>query len=137
MKQLANAVQEVIGSAACMTRVSNVDLFSQTVSKWLRRSSAQSCSIAARISRSDMVNSPSSLGSISFRGHRMKEETVSKFKKTNGERRPRRAFTDEFKASAVRLVLEEGKSVGSGSSESQRSSASTQACAKPSRFLRW
>jgi transposase len=27
-------------------------------------------------------------------------------------RRPRRQFTDEFKASAVRLVLDEGKSVG-------------------------
>lgn len=26
-------------------------------------------------------------------------------------RRPRRAFTDEFKASAVRLVLDEGKSI--------------------------
>ena len=28
------------------------------------------------------------------------------------KRRPRRQFTDEFKASAVRLVLDEGKSVG-------------------------
>jgi transposase len=28
------------------------------------------------------------------------------------ERRTRRAFTDEFKAGAVRLILEEGKSVG-------------------------
>ena len=27
-------------------------------------------------------------------------------------RRPRRQFDDEFKASAVRLVLDEGKSVG-------------------------
>ena len=27
-------------------------------------------------------------------------------------RRPRRQFTDEFKASAVRLVLDEGKTVG-------------------------
>src|SRR5881397_3860308 len=27
-------------------------------------------------------------------------------------KRPRRAFTDEFKANAVRLVLDEGKSVG-------------------------
>ena len=31
---------------------------------------------------------------------------------TPKRRRPRRQFTDEFKASAVRLVLEEGKSVG-------------------------
>src|SRR6476469_5624887 len=29
------------------------------------------------------------------------------------KRRPRRQFTDEFKASAVRLVLDDGKSVGS------------------------
>ena len=28
------------------------------------------------------------------------------------KRRPRRQFTDDFKASAVRLVLEEGKTVG-------------------------
>ncbi len=28
------------------------------------------------------------------------------------KRRPRRQFSDEFKASAVRLVLEEGKTVG-------------------------
>jgi transposase len=28
------------------------------------------------------------------------------------KRRPRRQFTDEFKASAVRLVLDEGKAVG-------------------------
>ena len=27
-------------------------------------------------------------------------------------KRPRRTFTDEFKANAVRLVLDEGKSVG-------------------------
>lgn len=31
---------------------------------------------------------------------------------TPKERRPRRQFTDDFKASAVRLVLDEGKSVG-------------------------
>ena len=31
---------------------------------------------------------------------------------TPKRRRPRRQFTDEFKASAVRLVLDEGKSVG-------------------------
>jgi transposase len=30
----------------------------------------------------------------------------------NGARRPRRAYTDEFKAGAVRLVLDEGKTVG-------------------------
>jgi transposase len=31
---------------------------------------------------------------------------------TPKRRRPRRQFTDEFKAGAVRLVLDEGKSVG-------------------------
>jgi transposase len=31
---------------------------------------------------------------------------------TKQSRRPRRQFDDEFKASAVRLVLDEGKSVG-------------------------
>ena len=30
----------------------------------------------------------------------------------NGRRRPRRQFTEEFRAQAVRLVLDEGKSVG-------------------------
>ncbi len=34
-------------------------------------------------------------------------------KKAKGERRPRRSFTDEFKAGAVRLVLDEGKSITS------------------------
>lgn len=36
---------------------------------------------------------------------------MTKRKKDNGGRRPRRAFTDEFKAGAVRLVFEEGKSI--------------------------
>lgn len=36
---------------------------------------------------------------------------MSKFKKSSGERRPRRSFTDEFRAGAVRLVLDEGKSI--------------------------
>jgi len=30
----------------------------------------------------------------------------------NGSRRPRRQFSEEFRAQAVRLVLDEGKSVG-------------------------
>ena len=30
------------------------------------------------------------------------------------KRRPRRQFTDEFKAGVVRLVLDEGKTVGAG-----------------------
>ena len=40
-------------------------------------------------------------------------DTMSKpMADTPKRRRPRRQFTDEFKASAVRLVLDEGKSVG-------------------------
>jgi transposase len=31
---------------------------------------------------------------------------------THGSRRPRRQFTEEFRAQAVRLVLDEGKTVG-------------------------
>jgi transposase len=37
---------------------------------------------------------------------------MSRMVKADGGRRPRRQFTDEFKESAVRLVLDEGKSVG-------------------------
>jgi transposase len=37
---------------------------------------------------------------------------MSRMAKGSPDRRPRRSFTDEFKASAVRLVLEEGKSIG-------------------------
>jgi transposase len=37
---------------------------------------------------------------------------VSYMDQEQGKRRARRSFTDEFKASAVRLVLEEGKTVG-------------------------
>ena len=39
------------------------------------------------------------------------ESTVSSMGEEKQQRRPRRAFTDEFKAEAVRLVLDEGKSV--------------------------
>ncbi len=37
---------------------------------------------------------------------------MSRMRKTPGGRRARRRFTDEFKAGAVRLVLDEGKTVG-------------------------
>lgn len=37
--------------------------------------------------------------------------TMSESAPTSRPRRPRRQFTDEFKAQAVRLVLDEGKSV--------------------------
>lgn len=37
---------------------------------------------------------------------------MSRMAKGSPDRRPRRSFTDEFKASAVRLVLEEGKTIG-------------------------
>lgn len=36
---------------------------------------------------------------------------MSKMAKDKQERRARRSFTDEFKAGAVRLVLEEGKTI--------------------------
>lgn len=38
---------------------------------------------------------------------------MSKHQKKSGGQRPRRKFTDEFKEGAVRLVLDEGKSVNS------------------------
>jgi transposase len=40
-----------------------------------------------------------------------KADTMSRMAKTKG-RRARRKFTDEFKAGAVRLVLDEGKTAG-------------------------
>jgi transposase len=39
------------------------------------------------------------------------EGTVSVMEEQKKPRRPRRSFSDEFKAGAVRLVLDEGKSV--------------------------
>jgi len=40
------------------------------------------------------------------------EDTMSRPMADTPKRRPRRQFTDEFKAGVVRLVLDEGKSVG-------------------------
>jgi transposase len=42
-----------------------------------------------------------------------KVETMSRPMADTSKRRPRRRFDDDFKAQAVRLVLDEGKSVGS------------------------
>jgi transposase len=42
-----------------------------------------------------------------------KADTMSKPMADTPKRRPRRRFDDEFKAQAVRLVLDDGKSVGS------------------------
>jgi len=39
-------------------------------------------------------------------------DTMSKMSRKSPGRRPRRHFSDEFKAGAVRLVLDEGKTVG-------------------------
>jgi transposase len=39
------------------------------------------------------------------------EVTVSDMDPSRGPKRPRRSFTDEFKAGAVRLVVDEGKTV--------------------------
>lgn len=47
---------------------------------------------------------------IRFGGHSRKVGTMSAMAATRS-RRPRRQFTDEFKQQAVRLVLDEGKSV--------------------------
>jgi transposase len=38
-------------------------------------------------------------------------DTVSTMDEGKSQKRPRRSFTDEFKAGAVRLVLDEGKSI--------------------------
>ena len=37
---------------------------------------------------------------------------MSRMRSSKGSRRPRRQFSDEFKEGAVRLVLDEGKTVG-------------------------
>jgi transposase len=42
-----------------------------------------------------------------------KVDTMSRPRAESRKRRPRRRFDDDFKAQAVRLVLDEGKSVGS------------------------
>ena len=49
---------------------------------------------------------------IRFGGHLSKGDTMSRPMADTPKRRARRQFTDEFKASAVRLVLDEGKTVG-------------------------
>ena len=41
-----------------------------------------------------------------------KVDTMSRMHSKSPNRRPRRHFTDEYKASAVRLVIDEGKTVG-------------------------
>jgi transposase len=46
---------------------------------------------------------------IRFRGHRLKGEYGAHMSAEKKPRRARRSFTDEYKAAAVRLVLEEGK----------------------------
>jgi len=40
-----------------------------------------------------------------------KPDTVSTIDEGKGQKRPRRSFTDDFKAGAVRLVLDEGKTI--------------------------
>ena len=53
------------------------------------------------------------VGLIRFRGHLPKGDTMSRpMAETPRSRRARRRFDDDFKAQAVRLVLDEGKSVG-------------------------
>ena len=52
------------------------------------------------------------MGLIRFRGHLPKGGYDVQHGDKQGGRRARRQFTDEFKAGAVRLVLDEGKTVG-------------------------
>ena len=52
------------------------------------------------------------LGLIRFGGHLPKGKTMSTMTDTQG-RRTRRSFTDDYKTGAVRLVLDEGKTVAS------------------------
>jgi len=40
-----------------------------------------------------------------------KADTVSTMDEGKRQKRPRRSFTDEFKVGAVRLVLDEGKTI--------------------------
>src|SRR5258708_9388208 len=49
---------------------------------------------------------------IRFGGHLSKGNTMSRPMADTPKRRGRRQFTEEFKAGAVRLVLDEGKTVG-------------------------
>ena len=50
-----------------------------------------------------------------------KVDTMSRMSQTRPARRVRRQFNDEFKAEAIRLVLEEGKTVGAVIRRSARS----------------
>ena len=52
----------------------------------------------------------------------------------NGGKRPRRQFSEEFRAQAVRLVLDEGKTVGAVAREHDVT-ASALATYNPARFL--
>ena len=57
---------------------------------------------------------------IRFRGHIPKGGyDVHRWQTRNGTGGPAGRFTDEFKASAVRLVLDEGKTVGGGRARSR------------------
>ena len=62
-----------------------------------------------------MPNTPVERGLdlIRFRGHLPKGGHDVQTDGRHPKRRPRRRFDDDFKAQAVRLVLDEGKSVGS------------------------
>ena len=49
------------------------------------------------------------------------------------KRRPRRQFTDEFKAGAVRLVLEQGKTVGAAARDLDLTETALRECVKRAR----
>ena len=54
-----------------------------------------------------------------------KADTMSNMEKSGG-RRARRIFSDEFRAGAVRLVLDEGKTVGSPPSSAMTNGSGSQ-----------
>ena len=62
-----------------------------------------------------------------------KADTVSTMDEGKRQKRPRRSFTDEFKAGAVRLVLDEGKTFGV--SRFPRFSMERTARTNPSRWI--
>lgn len=51
------------------------------------------------------------VGLIRFGGHHSRGDTMSGPLAETPKRRPRRQFTDDFKADAARLVFEEGRTV--------------------------
>ncbi len=58
-----------------------------------------------------------------------KADTMARMGSRGSARRVRRQFSEEFKAGAVRLVLEEGKTVGAVARELDLTASAARACA--------